>query len=61
MKVTAHPGLIPPKQAGTLILTGTPEGVGMGMIPPAYLSPGDEVTVAIEGLGSLTNVVEFEK
>lgn len=48
-------------EAGTLILTGTPEGVGMGMKPPVYLSPGDEVTVSIEGLGSLTNVVEFEK
>ncbi|MEZ6210504.1 MAG: fumarylacetoacetate hydrolase family protein [Phycisphaerales bacterium] len=43
--------------AGTVILTGTPAGVGAGMSPPRFLSDGDEVTVSIEGLGSITNRV----
>lgn len=42
---------------GTLILTGTPEGVGMAQKPPVYLQPGDTITVEIEGLGTLTNPV----
>jgi 2,4-diketo-3-deoxy-L-fuconate hydrolase len=36
---------------GDLISTGTPPGVGMGMKPPLYLKPGDEMVVGIEGLG----------
>jgi 2-keto-4-pentenoate hydratase/2-oxohepta-3-ene-1,7-dioic acid hydratase in catechol pathway len=42
---------------GDVILTGTPEGVGFARTPPVYLKPGDQVTVAIEGLGELTNPV----
>ena len=42
---------------GDLILTGTPAGVGFGRKPPVYLADGDEVTVEIEGVGSLTNPV----
>ena len=38
-------------EAGDLITTGTPPGVGMGMKPPQYLSPGDVMELAIEGLG----------
>lgn len=38
-------------EAGDLILTGTPPGVGMGMKPPVYLKPGDAMTLDIEGLG----------
>ncbi len=45
---------------GTVILTGTPSGVGMAMDPPRWLAPGDEVTVEIEGIGTLTNRVEAE-
>lgn len=45
---------------GTVILTGTPSGVGMGMQPPVYLKPGDEVVVAIEGVGELRNPVKLE-
>jgi 2-keto-4-pentenoate hydratase/2-oxohepta-3-ene-1,7-dioic acid hydratase in catechol pathway len=40
-----------------LILTGTPPGVGFVRDPPIYLADGDEVTVEIDGLGSLTNPV----
>ncbi len=41
-------------EAGDLIFTGTPPGVGLGMTPPVYLQDGDEVTLNIEGLGSQT-------
>ena len=39
-------------EAGDLIFTGTPAGVGAGMEPPAWLEPGDVVEVSIEGLGT---------
>jgi 2-keto-4-pentenoate hydratase/2-oxohepta-3-ene-1,7-dioic acid hydratase in catechol pathway len=45
---------------GTLILTGTPSGVGDARDPRRYLVPGDEVTVEIEGVGILTNPVVEE-
>jgi 2-keto-4-pentenoate hydratase/2-oxohepta-3-ene-1,7-dioic acid hydratase in catechol pathway len=44
-------------EEGDLILTGTPAGVGFGRKPPVYLEDGDEVTIEIEGVGSLTNPV----
>jgi 2-keto-4-pentenoate hydratase/2-oxohepta-3-ene-1,7-dioic acid hydratase in catechol pathway len=45
---------------GTLILTGTPEGVGMAMDPPRYLGPGDFVEIEIEKIGVLSNPVVSE-
>ena len=45
---------------GTLILTGTPSGVGEARDPKTYLVPGDEVTVEIDGVGILTNPVVEE-
>lgn len=42
---------------GDIIATGTPAGIGLAQTPPRFLRPGDEVTVEIEGLGSLTNRV----
>jgi 2-keto-4-pentenoate hydratase/2-oxohepta-3-ene-1,7-dioic acid hydratase in catechol pathway len=44
-------------EPGDLILTGTPAGVGVFRDPQRMLRPGDEVTIEIEGLGSLTNPV----
>jgi len=44
-------------EAGDLISTGTPDGVGAFRAVPVFLRPGDEVTVTIEGIGSLTNPV----
>ena len=38
-------------EAGDLIATGTPPGVGMGMKPPVFLEPGDVMELEIEGLG----------
>jgi 2-keto-4-pentenoate hydratase/2-oxohepta-3-ene-1,7-dioic acid hydratase in catechol pathway len=46
--------------AGTVILTGTPHGVGMASTPPRWLRPGDQVTIEIEKIGSLTNPVAEE-
>ena len=46
---------------GTVILTGTPEGVGFTRQPPIYLHDGDIVTIEIEGVGKLINPVEKEK
>ncbi|HVF01420.1 MAG TPA: fumarylacetoacetate hydrolase family protein [Rubrobacteraceae bacterium] len=43
---------------GDLILTGTPAGVGFARDPKVFLKAGDEVTIEIEGLGSLSNPVE---
>ena len=45
---------------GTLILTGTPAGVGEARDPKRFLIPGDEVTVEIDGVGMLTNPVVEE-
>ena len=45
---------------GTLILTGTPSGVGEARDPQRYLVPGDEVTVEIDGVGILSNPVVEE-
>jgi acylpyruvate hydrolase len=42
---------------GDLILTGTPNGVGMAMDPPRFLSSGDRVRIAIEGLGEIEHPV----
>ncbi|MFV0415141.1 MAG: fumarylacetoacetate hydrolase family protein, partial [Chthoniobacterales bacterium] len=42
---------------GTVILTGTPHGVGMAAKPPVWLKAGDEVTIEIEKIGRLTNPV----
>ena len=44
-------------QAGTIIATGTPAGVGMGMTPPTFLREGDVVECRIEGLGTLRHVI----
>jgi 2,4-didehydro-3-deoxy-L-rhamnonate hydrolase len=44
-------------EPGDLLLTGTPAGVGVFRDPPIFLAEGDEVTVEIEGLGTLKNPV----
>lgn len=46
--------------AGTVILTGTPSGVGMSRDPEIWLSEGDRIEVEIEGVGVLVNEVEEE-
>lgn len=45
---------------GTVILTGTPQGVGMARNPPVFLKDGDSVTISIDKIGELTNPVVDE-
>lgn len=45
-------------KSGTIIATGTPEGVGMGFQPPKFLNSGDVVECEIEGIGCIRNVVK---
>jgi transcription initiation factor TFIIH subunit 2 len=47
-------------RAGTVILTGTPSGVGLFMEPKGFLKDGDEVEVHVEGIGSIVNKMRFE-
>ena len=47
-------------QPGDIITTGTPFGVGMGMKPPTYLKPGDEIKLFIDNLGEQFHKVEME-
>jgi 2-keto-4-pentenoate hydratase/2-oxohepta-3-ene-1,7-dioic acid hydratase in catechol pathway len=44
-------------EPGDLIITGTPAGVGAFRKPPVWLQDGDEITIEIDGLGSITNPV----
>ncbi len=46
--------------AGTVILTGTPHGVGLAQDPPLFLKDGDSVDVEIEKIGKMTNPVVDE-
>jgi 2-keto-4-pentenoate hydratase/2-oxohepta-3-ene-1,7-dioic acid hydratase in catechol pathway len=47
-------------RAGTVILTGTPQGVGFARKPPVWMKPGDRVVVEIEKIGRLENTVAAE-
>ena len=47
-------------RTGDVIFTGTPEGVGNARKPPVFLRPGDEITIAIDQIGQLTNPVLTE-
>lgn len=44
-------------EAGDIIATGTPDGVGFARTPPEFLQPGDEVVCEIEGIGVLRNTI----
>lgn len=46
---------------GTVILSGTPSGVGFVRQPPVFLKPGDVVSIEIEAIGTLTNRVVDER
>jgi 2-keto-4-pentenoate hydratase/2-oxohepta-3-ene-1,7-dioic acid hydratase in catechol pathway len=46
---------------GTVILTGTPHGIGAARKPPVFLKHGDSVTIEIENIGTLTNPVVNEE
>ena len=46
---------------GTVIMTGTPHGVGFARTPPVWLKAGDTVSIDVEAIGTLTNPVVNEK
>lgn len=46
---------------GTVIMTGTPHGVGAARKPPVFLKSGDTITIEIENIGQLTNPVVDEQ
>jgi 2,4-diketo-3-deoxy-L-fuconate hydrolase len=48
-------------EAGDVITTGTPPGVGMGMKPPKFLKAGNKVTLGIDGLGEQQQVMVAAK
>ena len=51
---------ITPLLPGDIVSTGTPAGVGIGRTPKRWLKSGETVTVAVAGLGSLSNPVVSE-
>jgi 2-keto-4-pentenoate hydratase/2-oxohepta-3-ene-1,7-dioic acid hydratase in catechol pathway len=44
-------------EAGDVIATGTPSGVGAFRDPPLYLKSGDQIEIEVEGIGVLSNPV----
>ena len=44
---------------GTVVMTGTPSGVGYAMKEPQFLQPGDLVEVNVSQIGTLKNPVEY--
>jgi 2-keto-4-pentenoate hydratase/2-oxohepta-3-ene-1,7-dioic acid hydratase in catechol pathway len=48
-------------QAGDVLVTGTPAGVGDSRVPPVYLKEGDVVDVTVGGVGTLSNPVTLER
>jgi 2-keto-4-pentenoate hydratase/2-oxohepta-3-ene-1,7-dioic acid hydratase in catechol pathway len=57
----AYVSAITPLEAGDIIATGTPEGVGSRRTPPLWLKPGDVFEVEITGIGTLRNPVLAEE
>ena len=45
-------------EAGDIIITGTPAGVGMGFDPPRYLKAGDRVECEIKEIGTLVSIIK---
>jgi 2-keto-4-pentenoate hydratase/2-oxohepta-3-ene-1,7-dioic acid hydratase in catechol pathway len=56
-EIVSHASRATTLEAGDLIATGTPAGVGFTREPPVFLRDGDEVTVEIQGVGALANPV----
>ncbi|KAM0752769.1 degradation of aromatic compounds [Meredithblackwellia eburnea MCA 4105] len=47
-------------EAGTVVMTGTPQGVGYARATPVYLKDGDKIEVEIQGIGSLQHSIKYE-
>jgi len=59
-RLIAYCSAFTPLQAGDVILTGTPGGVGDRRKPPLFMKSGDTIEVEIGGIGCLVNRVENE-
>lgn len=46
-----------PLEAGDIISTGTPAGIGSAMNPPQFLKENDEIKITIDGIGTLTTII----
>ncbi|QWQ39442.1 fumarylacetoacetate hydrolase family protein [Gemella sp. zg-570] len=46
-----------PLEAGDIIATGTPAGIGSAMTPQQFLKTSDEIKITIDGIGTLTNII----
>lgn len=60
-ELIAHISSMVPLEAGDIVSTGTPHGVGLGRKPQRWLRPGETVTIEIEGLGKLVNRTVAER
>ena len=55
--VLAEISKIVPLEAGDIIATGTPAGVGAAQYPQRFLQTGDVIKITVEGIGTLTTVI----
>lgn len=60
-ELIAYLSAITPLEPGDVISTGTPAGVGLGRTPKRWLKPGEEMVIAIEGIGELRNRTVAER
>ena len=61
-EIVAHLSQGTTLEAGTVIMTGTPHGIGVSRDPPVFLQHGDDLRVVMShGLGSLVNPVVYEE
>lgn len=47
-------------EPGSVVLTGTPEGIGYFRTPRVFLNAGDRIAIHIKSIGTLVNVVAYE-
>lgn len=59
-EILAYCSTLLPLDAGDVIVTGTPGGVGMARTPKRFMKPGDVVEVEVSGVGTLCNTVRAE-
>ena len=48
-------------EKGTIILTGTPSGIGLSHTPPRFIRDGEEMRIWFEGIGTLVNNFKYDR
>ncbi len=56
-RIVAYVSALHPLEPGDVIATGSPDGTGGSQTPPRFLRAGDEIEIAVEGIGRLANAV----